>query len=161
MSTILIFLIILTIGYIGAAWCVGKELPKSISDTSYLFNKHFGKYYLFMLYCFIMGFLLLPIWIIHSSDAYTFLPFLSCAGMLFAGATPFFKQEFERKVHYPAAIVSMIGYAGWMCLSGFIAELSIGILISAIFTLLDRERYMLYLEVPSILVLLMTLLISY
>ena len=85
-----------------------KQIPESISDTFYL-----GSSWLFTLVMIIMGFLvtasLLPITIIE----YQCFAFFTGAGLLFVGAAPYFKDEFQSKVHYGGAFIFALSSQVW------------------------------------------------
>ena len=83
-----------------------KEIPISLSETAYMLGGN--KKYLFTLYTVIIAVTLLPSLFNITTDSLEFLPFLMCAGLLFAGFTPAFKKSLDNKVHYTAAIISFI-----------------------------------------------------
>lgn len=110
---ILIFLIISLIynGYVISKYGV----PVSLSDTAYLFGGN--KRYLFTGYCYISAFLLIPVLMELVPSTLTFLPFLMCSGLLFSGASPFFKGNgLDKPVHYISAIISFVSYFVFMIL---------------------------------------------
>lgn len=65
-------------------------IPESLSATSYHFKEKYNQHWWFSLICLIIITGLFPIWISISSEITQFLVFLSCSGILFIGASPFF-----------------------------------------------------------------------
>lgn len=79
------------------AFVVAKfGIPKSISESYYLLGK-MG--WMFQITLFVTAFLIVPSLIDASSENTQFLAFLACAGLLFVGASPLFRREFDNKVH--------------------------------------------------------------
>lgn len=105
----LIIVTILSIVYPIIALCKIKEVPESLSETYYKLNKG----WLFQIVLFIIGILLLPIWLDLSSEHFKFLPFLSCTSLLFISTAPSFKLKLEGVVHYTAAIICCISTVLW------------------------------------------------
>ena len=84
-----------TIGYFG--------IPKSISDTYYLWK---DKKYCRFLFTFVMwavGVSVLIYWVSMSKESLQCLPFLSISGMLFVGGACAFKETLTKEVHYASA----------------------------------------------------------
>lgn len=146
----LIILFIITIIYNTYIIIKNKNVPESISETSYIFHRLNGKYYLFTCYCFLVTIILLPIWLNFSNEDYQFLVFLSCSGILFAGITAFFKEDFQKTIHYTSGIIAVITYIIWLILSGFINLLIIEILLVLILIILNRKNYVYYTEIVGL-----------
>ena len=97
-----------------------KQIPESISDTFYLGNKWW-----FTITMFILGFLVCATLIPITTEAFQFLAFLTGAGLLFVGAAPHFKDDFEAKVHFSGAFIfglasqfwTSIYYSPWLLLT--------------------------------------------
>lgn len=146
-------LILITILYNLLVIYTNKSIPESISASSYIL-----KPYLFTIYCFVISILLLPIWLQESSNNTTFLAFIGCGGILFAGVTPFFfKDRLEGIIHYISGITSFICYTIWMIFSGNIIPLLIGLGITQILILVDRKNYIFYTEIISLITLIICL----
>lgn len=77
-----------------------KQIPESISDTFYLGNKWW-----FTITMFILGFLVCATLIPITTEAFQFMAFLTGAGLLFVGAAPHFKDDFEAQVHFSGATI--------------------------------------------------------
>lgn len=80
-------------------------IPKSISDTYYLWK---DKKYCRYLFTFVMLFTAIPMmiyWIEMSKESLQCLPFISASGMIFVGAACAFKEELTKEVHYASAAV--------------------------------------------------------
>ena len=107
----LIILLVLTIAYHVTL----PGIPESISETAYLENR---KPWMFSLYCLLTGLILLIPWIEATPETWQFLVFFSCMGMMFAGATPLFKTEFQAPIHYTAGAISIVTWIAWMLLVG-------------------------------------------
>lgn len=79
-----------------------------------------------------IGTALIPI-INLTPENYQFLSFLTVAGIMFVASAPAFKEEFEGKVHFGAAILSGVCSLAWLiCISG-IPWIAIAGMIIAIF----------------------------
>ena len=153
---ILILLLILTICYNSYTIYLNKGVPESISNTAYILNK---RRYLFSLYCFLLVCGLLPVWLGVSIVTYRFLVFISCMGILFAGVTPFFKENntLDKPIHYTAGIIAVIAYLIWMILSGYYVALIIEGIISLILVLIDYKNFVYYIEIIGLITLLLIL----
>lgn len=80
-----------------------KTIPESLSETSYLLDNY---RWLFTLYCYFVCLCLLILLLPITKENITFIPFLFCGGLMFAGASPLYKQGMDRKVHYITAFLS-------------------------------------------------------
>lgn len=103
-----------------------KTIPVSLSETSYMLGGFW-----FTGYCFATVFLILPILLEIVPQTLTFLPFLMCSGLMFAGASPMFKKGLDKPVHYISSIISFIGFIifvifimGWYWLIAFVILLA-------------------------------------
>lgn len=71
--------------------------------------------YLFTATLFLMGFSLMPAWLeISEGTTYQFLSFLTCASILFVGATPNFLDKGVHIIHSVAAYSSAVFGLTWM-----------------------------------------------
>lgn len=147
----LITLLTLTLCYNITAIVINKGIPESISDTAYIYNNHCGKYYLFTIYCLLTSVLLFPVWITLSMESIQCLCFLSCSGIIFAGVTPFFKESYQKTLHYTSGILAMVSYILWVCLSGYWCLLGIQLCAIVLLVLFDRKNYVFYSEIVGIL----------
>lgn len=78
----------------------------SISGSTYKLDERYPgtpAKYLFTLFCWGAGFLLMPAWFDLTPDRWQFFVFLSCAGLLLVGASPNFQDGMEGRVHYVSA----------------------------------------------------------
>lgn len=130
----LILLLIITLIYNGYTIIKYKKIPESLSETSYLFGGN--KRYFFTLYTLLITSFLLPFLFKYTIDELKFLPFLFCSGILFAGFSPLFRENIEKKVHYTAAIISfvcfifyLIFYMGWQWFVGYLGMFIISFII--------------------------------
>lgn len=144
-----IFLIVLSLivliynGYVLKNYGV----PESLSETAYLFRFHGKSEWLFTYFCLIVAFILFPIWVSQTNENYQFLTFLSCGGMIFAGITPLFKEEFQKAVHYTSGIIAMIAYLAWMIWAKEYYVLFAEIALFANALVFDKKNYTYYAEV--------------
>lgn len=88
-----------------------KKIPKSLSETSYLLGGN--KRYLFTIYCFIISFCLLPI-LLEITLSLQFIPVTFCAGLLFSGCSPLFREGLDKIVHYSSAYMAFAAYIAYM-----------------------------------------------
>ena len=118
--TVLVGLILFVLYNIGILVINHGKAPVSVSETSYILQQRLGKNYhfLFTAICAIVCFTFIPMWMEVTPDNLQFLVFLSCAGVLFAGATPFFRESFEKPIHYTSGIISAVAYILWFVLVG-------------------------------------------
>lgn len=94
-------------------------IPESLSATSYHFKEKYNQHWWFSLICLIIIIGLFPIWISISSEITQFLVFLSCSGILFIGASPFFLNGMEKPIHYISGIITTITFIIWFILNGY------------------------------------------
>lgn len=102
---------------IAAVLVVFEKVPKSLSDTYYMYKeKQKGLEFLFPALILIMVGTLMPSWIeLSNGSNWQFLSFLCPASLLFVGAAPAFKSnELESKVHTVAAILSAVFGLTWV-----------------------------------------------
>ena len=85
-------------------------VPRSMSKTYYLYEDlHKGLGWIFTGFMWIMALTLLPGWISIATalgswlSYFTFLAFITCAGIAFVGTAPRYYDEFEEPVHMTAA----------------------------------------------------------
>lgn len=121
------------------------NIPESLSETTYLMG---NKYWLFPLICGLFVFTILPIWFGILPSSYGYIKFFSCIGLLFVGATPFFKKEFDGRIHYTAAIISLLGFISWFLLNGLYIWIIVDIILFICSILiLDKKNFVYYGEV--------------
>lgn len=104
-----IAVLVVLFGYIIASIIKSKELPVSLSDTYYLWPK-----WVFPTVMIYSGLGLLPCWLeITEGHPLQFLVFLSCAGFIFVGTAPNFRNDkLEYSIHskacYTATFASIL-----------------------------------------------------
>jgi hypothetical protein len=94
-------------------------IPPSLSDTYYLYKKDKSwKRFLFPIMMISMASLLMPAWIdLSIGSNFQFMSFLACAGIIFVGAAPTFKNsEMEYKVHSISAYFAALMAILWIIL---------------------------------------------
>lgn len=88
-------------------------IPYSISDTFYALEHKLW----FGATMWLTSLLLMPSILNFTPDSYQFLAFLMCAGLMFVGVAPNFKQGFERPIHIGATCVSSLSSQMWVILT--------------------------------------------
>ena len=91
-----------------------KTIPTSLSETNYMLGGL--KRYFFTAYCATTCFLIVPALMAYTSENFQFLPFIFCGGLLFAGCTPFFKEDIQKKAHYISAYVAFAAFIIYLIL---------------------------------------------
>lgn len=111
---IMVWLVILSMlvmaAYTAAVCIKAKGVPYSISATYYKLQHP----YWFMAAMWVTAGLLMPAVLEASKLGTEFLAFLACAGMLFVGAAPNFREELEGKVHMSGAVVCVVASQLWV-----------------------------------------------
>lgn len=141
----MILSMIILFGYL--ALVVAKfGIPKSISDSYYLLGK---KGWMFQVALFLTAFLVMPSLIDRSSEDTQFLAFLSCAGLIFVGAAPFFKRTFDSKVHFISAAICCVGLVLWQIFNAsWVTPLVC--LLAVLYPMFKDKKYMWWLEIATI-----------
>ena len=107
MEYLVIWALILFVGYIATAIFIFREIPRSISDTFYMYNDVFeGLGYVFTIFMSITAALIVsPMVALGTFEWWQFLGFLCPCGIAFCGSAPLFKDDkLVKKVHYTGAI---------------------------------------------------------
>lgn len=112
----LVIISLLVIASYTAAVCIKqKGIPYSISATFYKLKHP----YWFMAAMWSTAGLLMPAVLGISKPGTEFLAFLACAGMIFVGAAPNFKEEMEGKVHMSGAVICVVASQLWVGCTSF------------------------------------------
>ena len=91
MIGVLLFLTLIVFVYL-IGFVIKFGVPESLSATYY----SLGKYgWIFQVCIFLVGVLLLPVWLSLSEEAYQSLVFLACASLCFVASAPCFKLELQ------------------------------------------------------------------
>lgn len=158
MSLLLIVTCVLLIGYCVFMTIINDyKLPESISETSYISDRRLGTTVPFTIMCIICAFGILPLWLTVSSETWKFLAFISCASMVFAGCTPFFKESYEKSVHYVAGIVAFVSGLLWLLATNWI-PLAVIWVAGTILGFLNTKKYVFTLELLGYLTVAITIL---
>lgn len=93
-------------------------IPKSLSDTYYLWKEHNGKGWYFSLMMYAVVALMMPAWITMSEGSdFQFLAFLAPAAIAFVGTAPRFKDTtLENHVHMTSAYLAAAFALAWVAL---------------------------------------------
>lgn len=132
MIILLIISMIICIGYLGVTYLIHGVTP-SISMSYYKW-KDLDKFYgiLFTLFCWGVGFTIIPVWLELTPTTWQFTAFLSAAGLLFVGASPSFKDySLERDVHTIGAGICFVSSLIWSAIVGSPIILTIAVLLIA------------------------------
>ena len=134
------------------------KLPESISATSYLSKENYNTTWPFTMICIVSVVCLFPLWIAVSPVIWQFLVFLSCAGILFAGSTPLYKEKFESRIHYTGGIIAFVSGLLWLTFtSNWVSLITIG-LIGGLFTIFNKKSYTFIFEIISYITICITVL---
>lgn len=107
----LVIISLLTIASYTAAVCIKQRgVPYSISATFYKLQHP----YWFLAAMWATAGLLMPVALETSKPGTDFLAFLACAGMMFVGAAPNFREDLEGKVHMSGAVVCVVASQLWV-----------------------------------------------
>ena len=95
-------------------------IPWSMSKTYYLYEeKKKGLGWIFTIFMWLMAFMLVPAFLEISDTVgpwmnnFTFLAFISAAGIMFVGAAPRYKEDLEGDVHMTAAKICAAASLVW------------------------------------------------
>ena len=94
-------------------------VPESLSATSYLLKEKYNQHWWFSLICLIIITGLFPNWINISTINTQCLVFLSCAGILFIGSSPFFLKGLDKIVHYSSGLITALTFILWFIFNGY------------------------------------------
>lgn len=142
----LLSLILLTIYIMYAVSVCG--VPWSLSDTYYQLKKRNRPAWLFQMAMIIPAMLLMPVWIDRSTDDLQFLAFLSCGGLMFVGAAPLFKEEFQSKVHYTGTAIAGLSTILWVCMSDMWYLPAIAFPVAGVI-MLKNQRWLFWAEMAA------------
>lgn len=143
----LIILYVISIVYNSYIIYKYKKIPVSLSETAYLLGgpDMGNKKYIFTLYCVFAIACIIPT-LFTLPENLIFLGFLICAGLLFAGVSPMFKDGMDKKVHYISAILSFIAFVVLMCIVLPWYWSLLYFILLGFLTLLKRECYVYFAE---------------
>jgi hypothetical protein len=126
--------------YIIATTIIFNEIPKSISETYYMWQRR-GMGYIFTLFMFLCAFLLSVPWL-SCSDTYTeCLAFLSCGAMMFVGAAAQFKERLTNVVHYTSAGVWAVSAIIWTIINDVCISILVGLIYGLVFWAVSRKSF--------------------
>ena len=142
MIAVLFFVTSIALAYIAGCIIV-YGIPESLSATYYSLGKH-G--WIFQVCIFLIGVLLLPVWLSLSEESHQFLAFLSCASLCFVASAPCFRLELQGKIHYSAAVICCTSVILWQILAGLWDVTLWFAVIAAMVTLRDISKWCWWLE---------------
>lgn len=132
--------VILIISYIMITCLVFNTVPKSISNTHYMWKEK-GFDYLFTFVMWATGVPILIYWLGITPKCYQFLPFLSIAAMCFVGAACAFKETLTSTVHYASAGIWASAAVLYFVLIGEWGGLMAGALLALLGLISDKFRH--------------------
>ncbi len=126
-------------------------VPKSLSETFYLYRYNLDCGYIFQIILGLSAALMLPCMLQASEGSdFQFLAFFSVAALLFVAAAPKFKQDFEGKVHSYSAIIAALSSILWVILVAHQPAILVGailfVFILSIMTTRITKNYIFLLE---------------
>lgn len=142
--------LIITIIYLLVSIYKLKEIPQSISETSYLWT---NKINWFSIYCILLVVSLLIPWMLITPETYQFICFISCAGISACGVTPFFKETFQGKIHYTGGVIAMLCWLIWIILGGYWIALALGAILFIILTIIKKDSWVFWGELIGLITL--------
>lgn len=137
-SLSIITAIILFLGYYVMYLTHHGTAPVSLSDTYYNVKNRWK----FSVWLIVLTALVYVPWI-EASERLEFLVFFACFANLLVAASPQFKDDFVGKVHYGAAGVMFVCTLIWEITNG---GLFVILGLFCIFALINRSRWVLWLE---------------
>lgn len=141
---------ILTLIYLIASFIKLKQVPESISATSYLWT---GKINWFSIYCLLLAVSLFLPWMMVTPELYQFLCFLSCVGIITCGVTPFFREEFAGKIHYAGGGLAIVCWLIWMILGGYWVWLIAYVILFILLTIIKKDSFVFWAELIGLIIL--------
>lgn len=107
MENLVIWALFLFVGYMATAIFVFREIPRSISDTFYMYDELWhGLGYIFTVFMIATATLIVtPMVHLGTFEWWQFLGFLCPCGIAFCGCAPLFKDDkLVKQVHFAGAI---------------------------------------------------------
>lgn len=122
-----------------AMYIYHHDLPVSLSETFY-HVKHRWKFSVCLM---LMASLVFVPWI-EASERLEFLVFFACFSVFLVAASPQFKEKFVSPIHYGAAGVMFVSAVTWEIFNGGLYWV---LCAFAVLAVLNRRRWVLWLEV--------------
>lgn len=128
-------------------------IPSSISESFYLLEKGYkdirwNMSYAFTIFCYIICFSIMPVWLEYTPKNLQFIPFISASALGFVGTAPYFKT-INKKIHFIAAVICMIFAISWIYTVAnqcWYVPLNIAAVI-ILLCLINNKNWMFYLEI--------------
>lgn len=146
------------IAYNIAMSIINNGIPDSISQTSYISKRIYGVTWPFTMICVLSGVCIWPLWISLSPEEYKFLVFIACAGVIYVGSTPLYKEDIQRKIHYTAGPIAFCAGLMWLLLMKLYIPLGAIAVIGGIWTAFQPSKCTFIFEVVSYVAICITLL---
>ena len=156
---VLIGLQVFVIYAIFMTW-ICRDVPESVSETSYRLKERYGVTLPFTLLCMMSALSIFPSWVGQTPEKYQFLPFLATVGMMFAGATPLFRERFHAAIHYTSGAVSFLAGIVWMIAMRHYTPVYIIAGAGLVWTAIQRKKYVFIFEFIGYVMICLTLLRS-
>lgn len=135
------------------AYCLNSGIPTSISATYY----HTERKWLFPAVVGVCTALCVYPLFEATPEDWQFLAFLILGSLMFIAASPAFKEELTKGVHFGAAITCGVATTAWVSLIAGVPWLGIAGAVGAI---ADRKRWTFWLEIGLLLNLFLVLLLN-
>lgn len=156
MIVLLIFGFVIFVFYNVVAIIKNKNVPESLSETSYIWestckHKQLCQAYWFSFLCFFIVLILFLPWLSASAVNLQFIPFIGLLGLTLCGCTPFFKAgNAQTYIHYISGIIAILCWAIWIILSAYYTILIIFCILYSISLILNDKNFIYWAEILSI-----------
>lgn len=138
------------IAYLVATVITFRCIPKSISETHYMWSKK-GYKYLFTAVMWLVGLPIMIYWISVSKQNLQALAFISVAAMMFVGAACAFKETLTKEVHYASAGVWAAAALAYFVIAGDWLSIVIGSVVFMFFAIIyDVKHFTFWAEISCI-----------
>lgn len=149
MLWLILLVFIINVIYNGFIIFRYKKIPISLSETAYLLGgpEMGNKKYFFTLYCTIIAVCILPYLLTILPENILFLGFLMCAGLIFAGMSPMFREGLDKKVHYVSAIISFLSFIILLIINASWYSILLYALLLILLIMWKKECYIYFAEI--------------
>lgn len=141
--------------FIFISYCVWSFWKCGITTTLSETHYHLPKW-MFPIAMISSALLILPYWL-EVNTQFQFLAFISCAGIVFLGAAPLFKNE-DRKIHITAVFVAGISALIWALITNWVVTCILAV-IMGILMLVFKKYWALIMELSMFVCIYLMLLI--
>lgn len=148
--------VVVCVAYLLITCLVFDEIPKSISETYYLWAER-KKGILFTLFMWTCSFCLFLPWLSVSRENTEWLVFLSITGMMFVGTASAFKEVLTRAVHYMSAGIWATSAVAWAIMHGAYIEIATSALLALILYFHVRKSFTFFAELACVIMMMFSI----